>query len=437
MTLFIRYNCDNPQFRPVFAGFLFRRDPAFLNSMSVDRANGREFHLTTFFHGVCFDVRSVPADPVPFLPVRQISLGEIKMPFHPGILFSAFVLILCLGINVASYPEVNALSRQGKEESTTEENPSLFAPGFDLDETSIRPPKTSNVNRPIPLAQKEADKENASSNEILMPHPALPPRNTEKTEKHVAEKPAVERSTVEKPVVEKSVKASEPLTKNSDQTVEKTADSEEKKTESPQEQRNVPPAAEAKPRQDETVAKPSPKDSPPPVVVKSEPEPKTDPRTAVKEEADEQKTEPKKTEPEKTMEKFSEPSEKPRDSFSAFSPIVPPSMQLPSEESRSNVFPSSPKPLPDPSIPTPETATPIAPYATETRIDSKIDSKTDPEKENAALPYQAPPSATEIFQSALDRPLMSRPTQKVIPLPPSADSLPAARPLPPLAPLEK
>ncbi|MDR0871405.1 MAG: hypothetical protein LBN39_11500 [Planctomycetaceae bacterium] len=71
------------------------------------------------------------------------------MPFHPGVLFSALLMILCLGINIASYPEVAQISGSGGKqtggESTPQENEELTA-------LNVKP-----VEQPVPVQVQAED----------------------------------------------------------------------------------------------------------------------------------------------------------------------------------------------------------------------------------------------------------------------------------------
>lgn len=369
------------------------------------------------------------------------------MPFHPGILFSVFVLLFCLGVNIASYPDVNGTSRRQVGEPTEKENSPLFAPGFDLDETALRPVKTSNVNRPIPLDQSEKTDESTEKSEAK---PKSAEQNTAKPETSKSETPKSETVVQKKP---EAVKKTEPVAapnlgqkETPRKAVEKASNTPAappKKADSDAVKPIVAPAqapkkpASAKKTENEQV----PPSISAPASVKSTPkkentlkeENKGDTRLQAPPAQDSPSTREKAApETPSLIPRDNVPQDKGPDPLSAFAPIVPPSMQERPENVRSDVVSSPIRPLPDPAAPMPEKAEPIKAYAAEIKVDPKPEVTKDP----PPIRRPSPPTASESLQLILERPLMPRPTSKVIPLPPSAETLPKTRPLPPLSPLD-
>lgn len=102
---------------------------------------------------------------------------RIAMPFHPGTPFAVFLLILCLGVNIVSYPEVHDMLRRDGPDATRPDRPEKSA------EFGLASPQPS--NRPIrddewPECARPAPATPAM--EPLVPFPAIEPLSGTHTE---------------------------------------------------------------------------------------------------------------------------------------------------------------------------------------------------------------------------------------------------------------
>lgn len=96
------------------------------------------------------------------------------MPLKSGTLFSALILVACLGVNFTQYPQIHEMCREMVKpleyvETSPEEQVKKIETQFRLPETPLEaPPETasapkstpirkSNVNRPIPLSSPESE----------------------------------------------------------------------------------------------------------------------------------------------------------------------------------------------------------------------------------------------------------------------------------------
>lgn len=300
------------------------------------------------------------------------------MPLHPGILFSALLLILSLGINIVCYPEVREMLR-GRESSVLEQtDSSVLEAHFDeLTQQPESPPvvKVSQINKPIPLdtplpvaAPQAKEPVRPPEKPVPNPEPFAPIRR-----ETVTPLP----SQVKEPTVEPAPKKAEtgPIEKPNIESVP---------------EKKIPEIVEKKP--EPAPAKEPVKTVPVPIVpVKPEPKPAI--------------PTPKPT----------DSNAKGRDALAAFAPIVP--SAPPSDPGlKRNPVENLPALKDRPALP----ETPAPAYARNT-VTPPPEKTVKPAPSPAPAKHQPPPAA-ETIESILQHPVIYQSPKRTVPLPPIPDS---------------
>jgi hypothetical protein len=315
------------------------------------------------------------------------------MPFHPGILVSAFLLIFCLGINLTQYPTVRGMLCDSMNQPApvqlieTKNAPIIPAAPNTKDDSIVT--KTSKVNKPIQLDSKP---------EPLTEPPTEPlKKEPMKTKEPKAEPSKPEPSKPEPPKSEPS----------------KPKPPELLKTESPKpEPLKTEPLKQERPKT-EPLKQELPKTEP----LKSE-QPKTESLKSEPLKTEPLKPEPSKTELPKTdkVESSKMKMDSKENFESAFSPIVPSSIEKEYQQSKNQRINQLALFTPEKSAPTlsdvMKPSQPMPMYGNEYKPPQPSQNqKTSPNTipSTPAKNNSKPPSPTAIWNSidsALERPLM-------------------------------